>query len=235
MEDEDKQITRKELIAFGVGLTVTIVSTVLTAPIGLPLSILVGVGMGGAAGYGTLKVLDPRTRQDLEKEQTDSEYRQMLSEYRQMLHEISAIAVRTGQASQSLRPVSPEISERLANIARITEMIVVRYRERRRDFADASATLIILQTFEDVLAQYLKVKKGELFVDGDQKEKEIAETEMRVIPMVEIALENLGEKLDAGVVLDTNISKGTLESMLWSLDLIKYKSDQVGADEKGKS
>ena len=115
-------------------------------------------------------------------------------------------------------------------------MIFNRYKERPRDFAGVSSTLLILQKFAGILAHYLKVKRGELFLDEDQKEKEIVETETHVIPGFEMALDRLGKKLDAGEVLDKGVSKGTLESMLRSLDLIESLSDQVGSStEKGDS
>jgi hypothetical protein len=174
-------------------------------------------------------VLDPRTRQELLEARTSTEYRQKLQE-------IAGITAQMDEASQSLNQVSPEVSGRLDNIARMIEMIFERYKERRRDFAGVSATLLILQKFEGILAHYLKVKRGELFLDEEEREKEIAATERRIIPGFEIALKNLGKKLDAGEALDKSVSKGTLESMLRSLDLIEYLSDQVGTFiEKGDS
>jgi len=54
--------------------------------------------------------------------------------------------------------------------------------------------------------------------------------------MFEMALERLGKKLDAGEDLDKGISKGTLESMLRSLNLIESLSDQiVSSSETGDS
>lgn len=231
MEDKDKRVTPAQLAAFGVGLSVTIASSLLTSlvsPITFPFNFLISLALGGTAGYGTLKVLDPRTRQDLFEAQTDAEFRLMLQE-------IADIAVRTGDASQSLHHISPEVSGRLGGIAKMTEMILARYQMRNRDFAGVSATLLILQKFEEVLAHYLKVKRGELFLDEGQIEKEIAETETTVIPMFEIALERLGKKLDAGEDLDKGISKGTLESMLRSLNLIESLSEQIVSSETGDS
>ena len=232
MEGKDKRVTLAEIGAFGVGLTVTIASSFLTtlvSPVLFPFNFLISLGLGGAAGYGTLKMLDPRTRQDLLDSQTSAEYRQML-------HEMVNIAARTEDASQSLSPLSPEVSGRLDTIARMVRMIHDRYQERHRDFAGVSATLLILQKFAGILAHYLKVKRGELFLDEEQREKEIVETETHVIPGFEMALDRLGKKLDAGETLDKSVSKGTLESMLRSLDLIESLSDQVGTFiEKGDS
>ena len=231
MEDKDKRVTPAQLGAFGVGLSVTIASSLLTSlvsPITFPFNFLISLALGGTAGYGALKVLDPRTRQDLFEAQTNAEFRLMLQE-------IADIAVRTGDASHSLSLISPEVSGHLGGIARMTEMILARYQERRRDFAGASATLLILQKFEEVLAHYLKVKRGELFLDEGQIEKEIAETETTVIPMFEMALERLGKKLDAGEDLDKGISKGTLESILRSLNLIESLSEQIVSSETGDS
>jgi len=232
MDDEDKRVTPQQIGALGVGLVVTITSSLLTTlvmPITFPFNFLISLGLGATAGFGTLKVLDPRTRQDLLETQTSAEYRQKLSE-------IVKFAAQMESASQSLSLRNPQVSERLDNIARMTRMILERYKERRRDFAGVSATLLILQKFEGILAHYLKVERRELFLDKAQREKEIAATETHVIPGFEIALENLGKKLDAGETLDKSVSKGTLESMLRSLDLIESWSDQVGTFiEKGDS
>jgi hypothetical protein len=225
MHGKEKRVTPQELIALGVGLTVTIASAVLTSPIAFPFNILISLGLGGTAGYGALKVLDPRTLQDLLDLQTSTEYRQMLQK-------IEGIAVRTDEASQSLRVIDAETSRRLGSIGRMIEMILDRIRERRRDFAEASATLLILQKFEGVLAHYLKVKRGELFMDVGHRKKVISEVETQVIPMFEMALENLGKKLDAGETLDKDISRGTLESMLRSLHLIESLNDQIGSSSK---
>jgi hypothetical protein len=225
MAGNEKRVSPQELIAFGVGLTVTIVSVVITSPIAFPFNFLISLGLGGAAGYGALKVLDPRTAQDLLEAQTNAQYRRMLQE-------IANIATRTSKASKSLRLGSTEVSGRLANIARMTEMIHDRYQVGGRDFSGASATLLILQKFDGILAHYLKVKRGELFLDAEQKKNEIVEAETHDIPMAEIALENLGKKLDAGEVLDKGISKGTLESMLRSLDLIDDSRDQIGSSSE---
>jgi hypothetical protein len=149
-----------------------------------------------------------------------------------MLREIEGIAVRTDEASQSLGQISPEVSGRVGNIARMTRMILERYKVRRRDFAGVSATLLILQKFEGILAHYLKVKRGELFMDVGHRKKLISEVETQVIPMFEMALENLGKKLDAGETLDKDISQGTLESMLRSLHLIESLNDQIDSSSK---
>ena len=111
-------------------------------------------------------------------------------------------------------------------------MILDRYQERPRDYAGVSAMLLILQRFEEILSHYRKVKRGELFLDEDRAEKVITETETQVIPMFEAALESLGKKLDSGKTLDTGISKGTLESMLQSLNLIESLSDQMASSSK---
>jgi hypothetical protein len=230
MDDEDKRITPQQIGALGVGLLVTITSSLLTSlviPVPFPLNFLISLGLGATAGYGALKVLDPRTRQELIETQTSAEYRQKLQE-------IARITTQMDKASQGLIKSSPEVSGRLDHIARITRMILKRYTERRRDFAGVSATLLILQKFEGILVHYLKVKRRELFLDKEQREKEIAATETHVIPGFEIALENLGKKLDAGETLDKSVSKGTLESMLRSLDLIESLSDQVNpSSDKG--
>jgi hypothetical protein len=221
MVDDEKRVTPAQLGAFGVGLTVTIASAVLTSPIA-PLNILISLVLGSAAGYGALKVFDPRTRQDVLEVQSNAEYRQTLQE-------IEKIAVRTGEASRSLRLISTEISGRLGRIARMIEMVLDRYQARPRYYAGASTMLLMLQRFDELLVHYLKVKRGELFLDQAQRQKEIQETEMLVIPMFETALENLGKRLDAGEALDTGISQGTLESMLRSLNLIESVSDQIAS------
>jgi hypothetical protein len=230
MDDEDKRVTLQQIGALGVGLVVTITSALLTGlvmPIPFPFNFLISLGLGATAGFGALKILDPRTRQDLLEARTGAEYRQMLQE-------IAHIAAQMDKASQSLDQVSPEVSGRLDNIARMTGMMLDRYTAQRRDFAGVSATLLILQKFAEILEHYIKVKRGELFLDDEQRQTEVAATERRVIPGFEIALKNLGKKLDAGEALDKSVSTGTLESMLRSLDLIESLSDQVSSSsDKG--
>lgn len=232
MDDQDKLFTPQELGALGVGVSVTIALSLLTTlfiPIAFPFNFLLSLALGGTAGYGALKVLDPRTKQDLLEARTRSEYWQMLKQ-------IAAIAARTAKVSQSLCQISPEVSERLDRIAWITERIRYRYQERSRDYSGASATLLILQKFAGILEHYLKVKCGELFLDKELKSIEIADTENHTIPLFEKALENLGMKLDAGDSLEKVVAKGTLESMLQSLHLIEDLSKQIGpSSETGGS
>jgi hypothetical protein len=222
MRSENKRFTPQELGAFGVGLSVTIASSLLTSlviPISFPFNLLISFALGGTALYGTHKILDPRTMTEVINQETEREFCAMLGE-------IADIAKRTAEASQS-RYVGTKMSQRLGNIARMIEMILKRYQERRRDFAGTSSTLLLLQKVDEILAHYLKVKCGDLFLDEAQIQKEITETETRVIPMIEQALENLGRKLDSGETLGRDISKGTLESMLRSLDLIESLKDQL--------
>ena len=232
MLGDGKGVTRQEVGAFGVGLGVTIASALITSlvnPIPFPFNFLISFALGGTAAFGTLKVLDPRTWQDVIEEKTNVEYQLKLQEIKQ-------IAMRTNAASHN-SCLGTESSERLWGIARMVDMILERYQDRRRDFVGASSTLLILQKFDEVLAHYLKVKCGELFLDEGRIENEIAESETRIIPMFEMALESLGKKLDAGEILDKGISKGTLESMLRSLNLIESLSDQIDSSspEKGDS
>ncbi len=154
MDDEDKRVTPQQIGALGVGLVVTITSALLTTlvmPITFPFNFLISLGLGATAGFGALKMLDPRTRQELLETRNSAEYRQKLQE-------IARIAAQMDKASQSLNKSSPEVSGRLDNIARMTGMCLDRYSEQRRDFAGVSATLLILQKFEGILAHYLKVK-----------------------------------------------------------------------------
>ena len=220
-DDKEQRVTPQQIAALGLGLSVTIASSVLTSlvtPVLFPFNFLISLGLGAAAGYGALKVLDPRTRQDLLDSWAEVRYHQML-------REISEYAARTAEASQRLSGMSPQVSGKLGEIARMTEMIHDRYEARGRDFTGVSATYLILKRFEEIVAHYLKVKCGELFLDEDQSEEEIAETELYVIPMTETALGNLGKKLDAGEAIEKGVSKGTLESMLRSLNLIESLGD----------
>jgi hypothetical protein len=222
MRGKNKRFTPQDFGAFGVGIAVTIASSLLTSlvsPVPFPFNLLISFALGGTALIGTHKILDPRTTNEVVEAQTNREFRTMLGE-------IEEIAKRTAEASKSPN-VGAKMSQRLGNIARMIEMILERYQKRRRDFAGASSTLLLLQKVDGVLTHYLKVKCGDLFLDERQKQKEVTETETRVLPMVEQALENLGRKLDTGESIGTDISKGTLESMLRSLDLIESLKDQL--------
>ncbi len=213
MPGRSQRFTPQELGALGIGLAVTAASAVLTSPIPLPFNFLISFGLGGTAFYGALKVLDPRTRSDVEEQHAEREFRAAI-------HEIEAIARRTASAGH--KPCSAnETSWRLHAISKKIEMITQRYRERPRDFTGAASTLLVLEKFDEILAHYLKVKCGELFLDKSQADKVIADAERHIIPMVEQALENLGRKMDSGEASDKEIRGGTLEDMLGGLDLIR--------------
>jgi hypothetical protein len=222
MPGEDKSVTLKEVGAFGVGFLVTVTSTLITSlvtPVPFPFNFLISFALGGTATYGALKVLDPDTDHDRLEKQTNAEFRLILQE-------IADIAERIADLSSSSR-VGPEASDQVGSIARMAEMILKRYQERPRDFVGASSTLLILQKFDEILTHYLKIKCGDLFLDEASKEREIAETETRMLPMFVKALENLGKKLDSGETIGKEISKGTLESMLKSLNLLEFLNDQL--------
>ncbi len=205
--------TPQDLGAYGVGLAVTVVTAFLTAPIiPIPFNLLISLGLGGTAWYGAQKVLSPFTVAEQEEKVTSREYKAMLDEMAQ-------IATRTAAMGRRGR-IGTDVSKRLASIARMIEMIVERY-QTRQEFAGASKSLMLLQKFDEITAHYSQVKSGELFIDKSRAEAEIAETEGRVFPMVEQALDELGRKIDRGTSMETDIHKGTLEDMLRSLDLVR--------------
>ena len=223
MRDENRRLTSKEFVALGIGIVVVISVALITTrarPLLFPFSFLVSLTLGVMAAYGALKILDPRTPTDLVEHE-------MNAQFRLMLEQLQEIASRTEQSSRDGH-LSAETSSRLAGIASFMAMIARRYQERSRDFSGASSALLIFKEFDRVLAHYLRIKSGEQFLDQDMKRKEIAQTETRILPMVEVALENLGKQLDSGEVVDKKISEGTLESMLRSLNLIESLKDHLG-------
>jgi len=223
MRDESRRLTRKEAVALGIDIVVVIIVALITTrtrPLLFPVSFLLSLTLGAMAAYGALKLLDPRTPTDLLEHE-------MSAKFRLMLEQLQEIASRTEQASRNGR-LNAETSGRLAGIASCMGMIARRYQERSRDFAGASSALLIFQEFDRVLAHYLRIKSGEQFLDQDTKRTEIAQTETRILPIVETALETLGRQLDSGQVVDKKISEGTLESMLQSLNLIESLKDHIG-------
>jgi len=223
MRDENRRLTNKELVALVIGIVVVIIVALITTrarPLPIPVSFLVSLTLGVMAAYGALKILDPRTPTDLVEHE-------MNAQFRSMLEQLLEIGSRTVQAGHNGH-LSTETSSRLAGIASLMGMITRRYQERSRDFAGASSALLVFKEFDRVLAHYLRIKSGEQFLDQDMKRKEIAQTETRILPMVEVALENLGKQLDSGEVVDKKISEGTLESMLRSLNLIESLRDHFG-------
>ena len=229
MRQIEKRVTPQDIGAFAVGLAVTVGSSLLTSvvsPIPFPFNVLISFGLGGTALYGTRKILDPRTASEITEQQTDAEFHAML-------REVSEIASRTMAAGKS-KHVDKELSGRLVAMAEMIRMIHERYQERKRDFAGVSSTLLVLQQVDGILAHYVKVKNGELFLDQGQRETVIFETEEHVIPMVEEALQNLGRKLDAGEGVATGISRATLESLLRLAGLIESIKDASGISNKGE-
>ncbi len=224
MSDKEERVTPQELGAFGIGLAVTIGSALLTSvstPILPPFNFLLSFGLGAAAFYGARSVLDPKTSADRNELRAEREYRAMLSE-------IAGIGERTAEASRNPH-VDSGTGEQLGAIARIIQMILERYRTRKRDFAGAAKTLMLLQKFDDIRAHYIKLKRNELFLDPAQAEQVITETEAKAIPMVQNALRGLGNQLDSGEAIEAQITKDTLESMVRSLDFIKSLEDQISS------
>ncbi len=225
MPATNKRFSPQELGALGIGLAVTIALVLLTSTILFPFNFLISFGLGGMAFYGALKVLDPRTRSEVEEQQAEREFRATLNE-------IQAIASKTADASRKTCDTR-EASQHLVAIARKIEMIIQRYQERPRDFTAAASILLVLKKFDEILAHYLKVKCDELFLDKPRADKAIEDTEVHIIPMVEQALENLGRKMDSGEASDKEIHGGTLEDMLAGLDLIRFEgSDRLCAATK---
>jgi hypothetical protein len=142
----------------------------LVSPIPFPFNILISFGLGGTALYGARKILDPRTISEVTEQQTDNDFHSMLSE-------MSEIASRTMAAGKS-KHVGKEEGGRLVAMAGMIYMILKRYQERKRDFAGVSSTLLVLQQVDGILAYYLKVRQGELFLDRPAR-KVISETGAR--------------------------------------------------------
>lgn len=229
MLGDGKGVSPKEWGALGVGLSVTIASALITSlvnPIPFPFNFLISFALGGTAGFGALKVLDPDTDHDRLEKQTNAEYQHILQQILDITRHL---------ADCSASPcISPEISERLGNIARMAGMILTRFQDRPREFAWASSTNLLLRRMDEILVGYLKVKCGERFLDETDKEEEIVENENHVIPMIEMALRNLGKKLDAGEARSRGVAEGTLESMLRSLNLIESLTDQLDSSPPTK-
>ncbi len=215
MRDADRRLTPREVGAFGIGLAVTIASAVLASPFPFPVNFLIGFGLGGTAYYAARKVLDPRTRAEVEDQQAGREYIAILTE-------LDAITARTADASR--KPYVPaEVSRCLGGIAGKTGMIIERYRQRPRDFTGAASTLLVLHEFDEILAHYLKVTCAGIFLDKDQADRVITNAENHVIPMIDQALETLGRKMDSGEASDKDVHGETLEDMLDGLDLLSSR------------
>ncbi len=220
MSADEKLPILQDIGAYGVGLAVTVISAVLTGPIiPIPFNLLISLGLGGTAWYGSHKLLHPWT--PAEREERDAARR-----YKGMLHDIAAIGARTAD-SGLLRCIDSDISRHIISIARKIDMVERRYRKGARDFAGASKTLLVLQKFDEILTHYVKLKCGELFLDKGQADRDIADIEGRILPLIEDALEELGRKIDAGESVAMEIHKGTLEDMLRSLDLIKSQQPNL--------
>ncbi len=222
MSSPDQRMTPVDFRAYVVGLAVTALSAVTTTlitPVLFPFNFLVSFGLGGMAWYGTRKVLDPRTPIEVEADQTEQDYRSVLGE-------IEQIAKRTTEASER-RCIGKGTAPRLEAIAQMIENILSRFRERRRDLAAAASTLGVLRKFDELLAHYVQVSCGELYIPRDEAAREIIDLEGHIIPMVGAALGNLLIKMDSNKALSMGIQKGTLEDMLESLGLIKSLQGRI--------
>ncbi len=213
MSSEDKYLLVRDALAYGVGVGAAIVGAAVFSP-GLPaaISFPASIGLGAVAWFAARRLFNPWT--DVEREE-----RRTARDYKGMLNEIAAVARRTAQASTRWC-IGRATAERLASIARLTEIILERFRVRR-DFAGASKALIVLQSFDATLSHYVKVKCHEIFIEGSQAEQQINQIEGRAIPMVEQALEELGRKADIGECTDSQVHRAALEDILHSLDLMR--------------
>jgi hypothetical protein len=224
MSQPTKRLTVQEVVALAVGVLVVAAAVFITTqlrPMPFPFNFALSLGLGAGVYVGMLKVLDPRTVGDLATARAAAEYQTLVTE-------MKVIAARIWVASQHRALGGPTV-QRLRNISSTVAALVNRYRADRTAFAGASATLTVLKQFDRVLAGYVKIKSGEQFVEPGAKLAEIRETEERTIPMVQAALQMLGEQLDAGQVVDKKVWEGTLASLLRSLNLIEAPNTRAAA------
>lgn len=230
MLGDGKHVSPQEVVAFGVGLGVTVASAVITSVVHLvpfPFNFLISFALGGTAFIGAKLVAEDTPGGLLDK--------QTRAEYRLKLQEIAAIAARVEQASRSTC-LDAAINEQLGGIARLIGKILKRYQERRMDFAGASKLLEALRRFDEIQGFYLNVKCGDLFLDNAMRETLVTEIERRTIPTFAEALRNVGKQLDSGEALDREISMRTLDSILRSLNLIESLGEQLDStpqDDEG--
>lgn len=229
MPNPKQRLSAETVAALAAGLLVVAVAALVTTrvrPLAFPLNYFVSLGLGMAAFVGAAKVLDPRTTSDLAEAQA-------AAEYRSLLNEMKVIAARTWVASQQPGLDRPT-AQRLRSISSTVGLLVSRYQAGGAGLASASATLTVLKQFDRVLTGYLKIRSGEQFVDAQARQAEVAETEERTIPMVQAALQMLGQQLDAGRVVDKKVWEGTLASLLRSLDLVDAPNGRAvaGPEEK---
>ncbi len=213
MAKPKQSLPPEEVGALAAGVIVVALAALITTqlralPLGLDFAL--SLGLGAAAYLGARKVLDPRTTSDRLQDQLAADQRAVLSE-------MKIIAARIWAASQRAS-MSALTAQRLRNIATLTGSLVSRYRSSS-GLAGAAATLTVLKQFDRVLAGYVQIRSGEQFIDNEARELEMAETEERTIPMVQAALQTLGQQLDAGRVVDKQVWESTLASLLRSLDL----------------
>jgi hypothetical protein len=224
MTTPKKGFSVQEAVALAAGVLVVVVAALVTTwlrPILFPFNFAASLGLGAAAYLGTLKILDPRTPRDLIDDQAAAEFRSLLSEMR-------AIAARIS-AARLLSDLSQLTADRLLAIASVVEALAGRYQAGSAGFAGASATLTVLRQFDRVLAYYLRIKSGQQYLAPEARAREMAQTEERTIPLVRDALENLARQLDAGEVVDKNVSEDTLQSVLRSLNLVDTLADDADA------
>jgi hypothetical protein len=218
-----RALSRREAAGVGAGALGVVAAALITTylqPLPFPFNFLISLGVGAALQYGTLNLVEPGPPAGLSEDQ-------MTADYATLLNAMRAVAAQTAAASQQ-PGVPPATSVHLGETAQVIEAIASRYEARAADFSGASTTATILQQFHKILAYYLKIKSGEQFLAEGAKSREVAETEDRTIPMFHAALLNLGQRLDAGEVLEKGVAEDALESMLASLNLIHDLTNAQG-------
>lgn len=188
-------------------------------PASPPVKIAISIAVGAAIFFAVWLLLDPQPVDDL----LEAVFR---AGYQQTLTEIDAIRRRVVAAAQTPQ-IDTGVSECLVGIARMIEMILSRLRDRRRDEFGASSTRLFLHRFDDLLIAYVEIVGRERFIDEATRLERIADFELRVCPMMDAALSELGRQLDSGHYASGEVARGTLEDMLQSLGLLESWANQM--------
>jgi hypothetical protein len=73
----------------------------------------------------------------------------------------------------------------------------------------------------EVISSFVKIVNGELFLPATDKKREIDETELTDLPMVEKVLENLGINLDSSQLSQLDVAQATFATLAKSYGLLE--------------
>lgn len=182
---------------------------------------VIGFALAGAVFVGVGFILDPKTKTDIAEDEAESDFQATL-------RRIEDIALAADEASK--RSTRRQAAGQLSHISSMIHQLHSRFSKAgRKDAVNAARLAHLLEQFGVSLDRYQKIVTGQLFLPATDKKREIDETELRDLPMVERVLENLGINLDSGQTSELDVAQATFATLAKSYGLLEE------IDREGKS